>query len=165
MVTAGSWLRRCWSPAENCSHWAWLMGPVWSHHALGWVWIQLPYPADDLPVLFPPLFSTPQIRLCFHLFFCNLREYITQVVPVSLRCPRVRLTREFFTFCFLRAIWLKQVAKPCPCPGPGDRSSTLLLASQFSLLVSALKPFPMLELFWVKALDLINMDMFAWELE
>lgn len=100
-----------------------------------------------------------------HPILFPLSQCIMHFVPSSLRCPKVRFVRELFPFCFLKAIWLKQVSKPCPCPGSGDQARTLLLASQFSLPVSPLKCFSLPELFWVRALCFINMDMFTWELE
>lgn len=100
-----------------------------------------------------------------HPIFFPLSQYIIHFVPSSLRCPKVKFVRELFPFCFLKAIWLKQVSKLCPCPGSGDPVRTPLLASQFSLPVSPLKCFSLPELFWVTALCFINMDMFAWELE
>lgn len=99
-----------------------------------------------------------------HPIFFPLSECIIHFVSSSLRCPKVRFVRELFPFCFLKAIWLKQVSKPCPCPGSGEPARTLLLASQFSLPVSPLKCFSLPELFWVRALCFINLDMFAWEL-
>lgn len=103
--------------------------------------------------------------ICSHPVFFPLSQYIIHFVPSSLRCPKVKFVRQVFPFCFLKAISLKQVSKPCPCLGSGDPARTLLLASQFSLPVSPLKRFSLLERFWVRALCFINMGMFAWELK